>query len=129
MYILILYSLIVSILIFGIFHYVETANRENKEIEYNIYENLVTLNNGVIFCFLNIVIFAIIYLAFDETTDILAFVGLSDYDYGKMNTINKSNIVDPSMLRNTTEAMKSGFEPYNSCGDTDDSSSDSSSVS
>jgi len=108
--------------------YFENKNREDKAEEYNIYNELFTAKNIIVFCIINLIIFVIIYMAFDEKTDILSMVGLSGHDYGKMNNISKSNIVDPTSLRNTSEPMKAGFEPYNSSGDVSDDLTDDSSV-
>jgi len=127
MYILILYSSIVSILLFGIMFYFENKNREDTGEDYNIYNELFTPKNIIVFCIINLIVFAIIYMAFSEKTDILSMVGLSGHDYGKMNNITKSNIVDPTILRNSSEPMKAGFEPYNSSGEISEGSYDSSS--
>jgi len=128
MYILILYSLIVSILLFSIMFYFENKNRDEDKCEdYNIYNEIFTPKNFIVFCIINLIVFAIIYMAFSETTDILSMVGLSGHDYGKMNNINKSNIIDPTILRNSSEPMKAGFEPYNSSGEISEGSYDSSS--
>jgi len=127
MYILILYSLIVSILLFSIMFYFENKNREDTGQEYNIYNELFTSKNIIVFCIIYLIVFIIIYMAFSEQNDILSMIGLSGHDYGKINNISKSNIVDPSLLRNSSEPMKAGFEPYNSSGEVSDDSHDSSS--
>ena len=65
----------------------------------------------------------------DENTDILSMIGITDNDYSKLNNISKKTLVDPHILKNTSEPMSSGFEPYTSGGSVDnsDSSGDSSS--
>ena len=126
MYLLILYSLIVSILLFSIMFYFENKNREDTEEEYNIYNELFTSKNIIVFFIIYLIVFIIIYMAFSEKNDILSIVGLSGHDYGKINNISKSNIIDPSLLRNSSEPMKAGFEPYNSSGELSDDSCDSS---
>jgi hypothetical protein len=71
----------------------------------------------------------LIYLSMDENTDILSMIGITDNDYSKLNNISKKTLVDPHILKNTSEPMSSGFEPYTSGGSVDnsDNSSDSSS--
>jgi len=107
--------------------YFENKNREDTGQEYNIYNELFTSKNIIVFCIIYLIVFIIIYMAFSEQNDILSMIGLSGHDYGKINNISKSNIVDPSLLRNSSEPMKAGFEPYNSSGEVSDDSSDSSS--
>jgi hypothetical protein len=71
------------------------------------------------------------YFSFDEKTDILSMIGITDNEYSKLNDISKTTLIDPSILKNTTEPMSAGFEPYNSSGGSmdEESSEDNSSVS
>ena len=118
-----------SILLFSIMFYFEHKNIEDKPEDYNIYNEIFTPKNIIVFCIITLIVFAIFHMAFSEKTDILSMVGLSGPDYGKMNNINKSNIIDPTILRNSSEPMKAGFEPYNSSGEISEDSYDSSSSS
>lgn len=134
MYIL-LYSIIVSLLLFGVIHFIEnnTNDEDNKDengeyVEYDMYYDLFNFNNLIKFVIIFSFIITLFYLAFDDNIDVLSMIGITDNDYGKLNNINKTNIVDPSMLRNTSEPMSSGFEPYNSCGSDVSSVSDTTSM-
>lgn len=134
MYIL-LYSIIVSLLLFGVIHFIENnANDEDNKDEngeyeeYDMYYDLFNVNNLIKFVIIFSFIITLFYLAFDDSIDVLSMIGITDNDYGKLNNINKTNIVDPSMLRNTCEPMSSGFEPYNSGGSDVSSVSDTTSV-
>jgi hypothetical protein len=131
MYIL-LYSIIVSLVLFGIIHYIENNTDDNDEngesIKYDMYNDFFNLNNLIKFVIIFSFIISLFYFAFDDTIDVLSMIGITDNDYSKLNNINKTNIVDPSMLRNTSEPMSSGFEPYNSGGSDVSSMSDSTSV-
>jgi hypothetical protein len=128
---ILLYSIIVSLVLFGVVHFIEnnTSDSEegNEDIEDDKYE-LLNLNNLMKFVIIFSFIFTLFYLAFDDNVDVLSMIGITDNDYGKLNNINKTNIVDPSMLRNTYEPMSSGFEPYNSGGSDVSSVSDATSV-
>jgi hypothetical protein len=130
MYIL-LYSIIVSLVLFGIIHYIENNtddDDENSEEKYDMYNDFFNLNNLIKFVIIFSFIISLFYYAFDDTIDVLSMIGITDNDYSKLNNINKTNIVDPSMLRNTSEPMSSGFEPYNSGGSEVSSMSDNTSV-
>ena len=49
-------------------------------------------------------------------------IGVIDNDYSKLNNIAKTTLINPNILKNTTEPMSAGFEPYNSSGGSIDSS-------
>lgn len=122
-----LYSLIVSVILFGLYYYINT-NNEDKNEDYNEKKEFFTFNNFIIFCIIYVFIFSLLYLAFDDGSSLVALGILTDDDYSKPNKINKSNIVDPSFLKNNYEPMKTGYEPYNSnSSDSSDISSSSSS--
>lgn len=130
MYIL-LYSIIVSFVLFGIVHFIENNNSDEDDDEYakyDMYNDLFNVNNLIKFVIIFSIIMSLFYFAFDDNMDVLSMIGITDNDYSKLNNINKTNIVDPSMLRNTSEPMSSGFEPYNSGGSEVSSMSDSTSV-
>ena len=82
----------------------------------------------VIFTIIYSISFALIYFSFDDKADILSMIGVTDNDYSKLNNIAKTTLINPNILKNTTEPMSAGFEPYNSSGGSIDisDSSDSS---
>ena len=110
---ILLYSLIVSVILFALYYYIDT-NNEDKNEDYNEKKEFFTFNNFVIFCIIYVFIFSLLYLAFDDGSSLLALGILTDDDYSKPNKITSSNIVDPSFLKNNYEPMKTGHEPYNS---------------
>ena len=131
MYILILYASCISLILFSIYHYVNinSEESENPNKKYDISADLLTTNNLVVFAIIFVFSMTLIYLSMDENTDILSMIGITDNDYSKLNNISKKTLVDPHILKNTSEPMSSGFEPYTSGGSVDnsDSSGDSSS--
>ena len=131
MYILILYASCISLILFSIYHYINinSEESENPNKKYDISADLLTTNNLVVFAIIFVFSMTLIYLSMDENTDILSMIGITDNDYSKLNNISKKTLVDPHILKNTSEPMSSGFEPYTSGGSVDnsDSSGDSSS--
>lgn len=110
---ILLYSLIVSVILFALYYYIDT-NNEDKNEDYNEKKEFFTFNNFVIFCIIYVFIFSLLYLAFDDGSSLVTLGILTDDDYSKPNKITNSNIVDPSFLKNNYEPMKTGYEPYNS---------------
>lgn len=133
MYILIFYALCVTLILFGIYHYttIKSEYDENPDKKYDILTDLFSVNNIVIFTIIYALSFALIYFSFDDKADILSMIGVTDNEYSKLNNISKTNLVDPNILKNTTEPMSAGFEPYNSSGGSieSESSDDNSSIS
>jgi hypothetical protein len=131
MYILILYASCITVILFSIYHYINinSEESENPNKKYDISADLLTTNNVIIFAIIFVFSMTLIYLSMDENTDILSMIGITDNDYSKLNNISKKTLVDPHILKNTSEPMSSGFEPYTSGGSVDnsESSSDSSS--
>jgi hypothetical protein len=131
MYILILYASCITVILFTIYHYINinSDESENPNKKYDISADLLTTNNLVVFAIIFVFSMTLIYLSMDENTDILSMIGITDNDYSKLNNISKKTLVDPHILKNTSEPMSSGFEPYTSGGSVDnsDSSGDSSS--
>ena len=131
MYILILYASCISVILFSIYHYINinSEESENPNKKYDISADLLTTNNVIIFAIIFVFSMTLIYFSMDENTDILSIIGITDNDYSKLNNISKKTLVDPHILKNTSEPMSSGFEPYTSGGSVDnsDSSGDSSS--
>jgi len=110
---ILLYSLIVSLILFALYYYINKNNENNNE-DYNEKKDFFTFNNFVIFCIIYVFIFSLLYLAFDDGSSLVSLGILTDDDYSKPNKITNSNIVDPSFLKNNYEPMKTGHEPYNS---------------
>jgi hypothetical protein len=125
MYILILYASCITVILFTIYHYINinSDESENPNKKYDISVDLLTTNNIIIFAIIFIFSMTVIYLFTDEKTDILSMIGITDNDYSKLNNISKKTLVDPHILKNTSEPMNSGFEPYTSGGSVDNSES------
>lgn len=133
MYILILYALCIAIILFGVYHYINFKNELNEypDKKYEILKDLFNPTNAIIFVIIFVFSFTLIYFSFDEKTDILSMIGITDSEYSKLNNISKTTLVDQSILKNTNEPMSAGFEPYNSTGGSieGDSNDDISSIS
>ena len=125
MYILILYASCITVILFSIYHYINinSEESENPNKKYDISADLLTTNNIIVFAIIFIFSITLIYLSTDENTDILSMIGITDNDYSKLNNISKKTLVDPHILKNTSEPMSSGFEPYTSGGSVDNSES------
>ena len=129
MYIL-LYSIVISAFILGAYQYFDSINRGSEAEPYDINKDLLTINNIVIYMIIVSTLFFVMYMAFNDDADIFSSLGIIDKDINSYE-IKKMN-VNPNILRNTTDPMKMGFEPYNSGGSrgsNSDTSSDVSSVS
>jgi len=122
----ILYSVVISTLIFAVYQYIDSLNRDNDGQPYDINRDLFTINNVMIYMLIVSVVFFIIYMAFSDDIDIFSSLGVFDNDNNSYEI--KKNNVNPSIFRNTTFPMKMGFEPYNSGGSKSNSGSDQSSV-
>ena len=126
-----LYSLIVSCILFGIVHYFE--KRDNTNEPYDMQKHLLTTNNLMIFSMIYIFCFALIYFAFSDSSDLLMSLGIYESDHKHIDIkdpvydVKKKNVIDPSMLKRINDPLKYGFEPYS--GGSDMSSNDASSVS
>lgn len=132
MYILIFYALCVTLIIFGFYHYITIKKEyeDNPYKQYDILSDLFSVNNIVIFTIIYTISFVLIYFSFDDKADILSMIGVTDNDYSKLNNISKTTLINPNILKNTSEPMCAGFEPYNSSGGSIDSSdSDNTSLS
>jgi hypothetical protein len=126
MYIL-LYSVVISALIFGVYQYIDSINRDNDSPPYDITKDVLTANNIMIFILILSIVFFIMYMAFNNENDVFTSLGIYDND-NSSSEIKKTN-VNPYILKNTTDPMKMGFEPYNSGGSKSNSDTDGSSVS
>ena len=132
MYIL-LYSIVISAFILGIYQYVDSINRDIESQPYDVSKDLFTINNIMIYMAVVSTVFFIMYMTFSDDPDIFASLGLYDNDSNSGYEIKKTSVT-PNVLRNATDPMKMGFEPYNSGGSGSDASdasdaSDGSSVS
>ena len=126
MYIL-LYSVVISALIFGVYQYFDSINRDSDSPPYDITKDILTANNIMIFILILSIVFFIMYMAFNNDNDVFSSLGIYDND-NSSSEIKKTN-VNPYILKNTTDPMKMGFEPYNSGGSKSNSDTDGTSVS
>jgi hypothetical protein len=113
MYIL-LYSIVISALIFGVYQYFDSINRDTDLQPYDVTKDLLTINNIMIYILILSIIFFIMYMAFNDESDIFSSLGIYDKENGSYE-IKKTN-VNPYILKNTTDPMKMGFEPHNNSG-------------
>ena len=122
---LLLYSIVVTLVLFGIYHYLEKRNSDDTDVkEYNIYNELLTFKNIIVVSIIFIFIFSLLYVAFDDGSALSA-LGIFDNEYTNLNILNKSNILDKDLLKKCNEPMKAGFEPYNSNSSASSSASSS----
>lgn len=130
---LFVYASCITLILFGIYHYMNIKQEfeENPEKKYELLTDLLSVNNIIVIVITFALSFILIYFSFDEKTDILSMIGITDNEYSKLNNISKTTLIDPNILKNTTEPMSAGFEPYNSSGGSIDehSSDENSSVS
>jgi hypothetical protein len=130
MYIL-LYSIVISAFVLGAYQYIDSLNRDANAEPYDITKDLFTINNVAIYMAIVSSVFFVLHLAFNDDADVFSSLGIFDNDkdgIGNQLEIKKTS-VNPNVLRNATDPMKMGFEPYNSGGSKSDTGSDSSSVS
>ena len=113
MYIL-LFSIVISAIILGVYQYIDSVNRDNNTDPYDVSKDLFTVNNMMAYVLIATTVFFVMYMAFNDDLDIFSSLGIMEND-NTSNEIKKIN-VNPSVLRNTTDPMKMGFEPYNSDG-------------
>ena len=128
MYIL-LYSIVISAFILGAYQYIDSINRDANAEPYDITKDLFTINNIAIYIATVSTIFFLMYMAFNDDADIFASLGIFENDKDITGYEIKKTSVNPNVLRNATDPMKMGFEPYNSGGSKSDTGSDTSSVS
>jgi hypothetical protein len=113
MYILLL-SIVISAIVLGAYQYIDSVNRDNNTDPYDVSKDLFTVNNMMAYVLIASGVFFVMYMAFNDDLDIFSSLGIMEND-NTSNEIKKIN-VNPSVLRNTTDPMKMGFEPYNSDG-------------
>jgi len=127
MYIL-LYSIVIAAFILGAYQYIDSINRDINAEPYDITKDLLTINNVAIYLAIVSTVFFIMYMAFNDDPDIFLSLGIFENDKESIGYEIKKTNVNPNILRNTTDPMKMGFEPYNSGGSKSDTNSDASSV-
>jgi len=113
MYIL-LFSIVISAFVLGAYQYIDSINRNSDAEPYDITKDLFTVNNIMAYVLIVSSVFSVMYMAFNDDADIFSSLGIMENDNTSYE-IKKMN-VNPSVLRNTTDPMKMGFEPYNSGG-------------
>jgi hypothetical protein len=127
-----LYSLLISLVIFGVAHYIEKGNIEQRGEVYDMQKHLITSGNAILFFMIFITSFVLVYFAFDDG-DLLSSLGIYEDDHKRINIkdpvydVKKSNTIDPAILKRINDPLKYGFEPYS--GGSDMSSSDASDAS
>lgn len=123
---LLLYSIVVTLVLFGIYHYLDRKNSDDADVkEYNIYNELLTFKNIIVVIIIFIFIFSLLYVAFDDGSALSSTLSIFDNEYTNLNILNKSNILDKDLLKKCNEPMKAGFEPYNSNSSASSSASSS----
>ena len=110
---IILFSIVISAVVLGAYQYIDSVNRDSNAEPYDITKDLLTVNNIMAYVLIASAVFFVMYMAFNDDLDIFSSLGIMEKDNGY--EIKKMN-VNPSVLRNTTDPMKMGFEPYNSDG-------------
>jgi hypothetical protein len=109
---IVLFSIVISAVILGAYQYIDSINRDSNTEPYDVSKDLLTVNNIMAYVLIASGVFFVMYMAFNDDLDIFSSLGIIEnngYEIKKMN-------VNPSILRNTTDPMKMGFEPYNSGG-------------
>ena len=110
---IILFSIVISAVILGAYQYIDSINRDSNTEPYDVTKDLFTVNNIMAYVLIASGVFFVMYMAFNDDLDICSSLGIMEKDTGY--EIKKMN-VNTSVLRNTTDPMKMGFEPYNSDG-------------
>jgi hypothetical protein len=132
MYIL-LYSIVISAFVLGAYQYIDSLNRDANAEPYDITKDLFTINNVAIYMAIVSSVFFVLHMAFNDDADVFSSLGIFENDKDSSGSNNQLEIkktnINPNVLRNATDPMKMGFEPYNSGGSKSDTGSDSSSVS
>jgi hypothetical protein len=124
-----LYSLLITLVIFGVANYIERGNIEQKGEVYDMQKHLITSSNAILFFMIFITSFVLVYFAFDDG-DLLTSLGIYEDDHKRINIkdpvydVKKNNTIDPTILKRINDPLKYGFEPYS--GGSDMSSSDAS---
>ncbi len=135
MYYLILYSLILTMIIFSILQYIEKENNKKKGIYHDVVANLFTTNSIIVLFILFLMNIIILYFVlYDEKTNtvmsIFSIFSETLPETSKIiSGIKKNNIVDPAYLKRINDPINCGFEPYSCNSDANSTCSSSSSSS
>jgi hypothetical protein len=129
---IVLFSIVISAVIIGAYQYIDSINRDSNAEPYDVSKDLFTVNNIMAYVLIASGVFFVMYMAFNDDLDIFSSLGIMENNDNNGYEIKKMN-VNTSVLRNTTDPMKMGFEPYNSdggvSGGSDGGNGDASSVS
>ena len=127
-----LYSVILSIVLFMIVQYVEKNKRLNTDDEYDVNVHLFTMNNLVVFFMILLLNTIIFYYTLDngDDADIMGMFNMGFEDVVKKDTkkeikIKNSSKIDPTMLKRINDPIKHGFEPMSDNEKSDDNIYDS----
>ena len=133
MYSLLLYSFLISSVLFGVLQYMDKNNKENSNETYEVQKHMLTTNNMIVFFMMFITCFALLYFAFSEDMDLFTTLGLFENDHKSINIkdpiydVKTKTTIDPGILKRINDPLKYGFEPYS--GGSDMSSNEDSSIS
>jgi hypothetical protein len=120
---IVLFSIVISAVIIGAYQYIDSINRDSNAEPYDVSKDLFTVNNIMAYVLIASGVFFVMYMAFNDDLDIFSSLGIMENNDNNGYEIKKMN-VNTSVLRNTTDPMKMGFEPYNSGGSDGSSVSD-----
>jgi len=109
---IVLFSIVISAVILGAYQYIDSINRDSNTEPYDVSKDLLTANNIMAYILIASGVFFVMYMAFNDDIDIFSSLGIIENTGYEIKNMN----VNPSVLRNTTDPMKMGFEPYNSDG-------------
>ena len=84
----ILYSIVISAVIFGVYHYFDSISkdRDTNDAPYDVNRDLLTINNIMIYVLIVSIVFFVIYMAFSDDLDIFSTLGIFENDYN--NVVN-----------------------------------------
>jgi hypothetical protein len=129
-----IYSLLISLAIFGVAHYIEKSNIEQNGDVYDMQKHLITSSNAILFFMIFVTSFVLGYFIFDDG-DLLTSLGIYEDDHKRINIkdpiydVKKSTTIDPTMLKRINDPLKYGFEPYSGGSDMSSDGTDTSSES
>lgn len=121
MYYLLLYSITLTLIVFGIVQYIDKQKQDPHQNQ-EITQTLLTKSNAILFFMLFMVFtFVLYYALYDEAGDLFSLFGLAEVSSDTSKKINikdslydvkKSVSIDPAMLKRINDPLKYGFEPY-----------------
>ena len=135
MYSLLLYSLIISSIIFGVLQYIDKSNKEKAGEIWEMQKHLLTTGNAILFFMLFLTCMVLLYFILSDNNDFLTSLGIFEEETPGTNKrinikepmydVKRNSSIDPTMLKRIHDPLKYGFEPYS--GGSDMSSSECSS--